>query len=400
LNAPPSRCPSMDPAEFGFAVPRPAGSVPEIEEAVREAVRADGGRLTYARFLQICLYHPARGYYAAFGPETDEHARHPAADYFTSVDLHPAFGHLVAREVVVHLEHVARETKGALRVVELGAGRGLLARDILQAISAEDPGLAGRVRYLLVEPNPGWVQIQRRNLLPEFAGRVEWVRCAGPRLPLQPMEGVVLANELLDALPFHVVEGTAGGLREVFVAVAGDGSLEEVLGNLSDRRMASRLEQEGVVLEPGQRGEVCLQVEELCGEVARAVRHGAVVFIDYGEEAASLYDARTRPHGTLRCFFRHRLNEQPLERLGRQDITAHVDFTAVAGALSRGGLKVHRLERQADFLDRQGLDSFLAKLENDALRLDREVYVRHRRALEALRDPRGLGRNLVLVAWR
>lgn len=392
----------MDPVELGFALPRPAGSVPEVEEAVRRAIGVAGGRITFARLLEICLYHPARGYYAAFGPETDEHARHPAADYFTSVDLHPAFGHLLAREAAVHLERLAKEAEGPVRVVEIGAGRGLLARDLLQALAAERPDTFERVRYLLVEPSPGWLAIQRRNLLPEFASRVEWVRAAPPPLALRRVRGLFLSNELFDALPFHVVEGSAQGLREVYV-VAGEGDdapLEEQRGPPSDERLAAALEEEGVELQAAQRGEVSTAAPELAAEVARALVTGAVLVVDYGDEALSLYDPRRRPEGTMRCFFRHRLNSEPLRRLGRQDITAHVDFTALARAFARGGLRVHRVERQGDFLERHGLDALIEKLEADQPRLARQVYVRHRRALEALRDPKGLGGNLVLVAWR
>lgn len=392
----------MDPVELGYAVPRPAGSVPEVEEAVRLAIAQAGGRITFARLLEICLYEPARGYYAAFGPETDEHARHPAADYFTSVDLHPAFGHLLSREVAVHLERLAKASPGPLWVVEIGGGRGLLARDLLQALAAEHPETFDRVRYLLVEQNPGWLTIQRRNLLPEFASKVEWVRAAPPPLALRRVRGLFLSNELFDALPFHVVEGSAQGLREVYVVVgAGDGaSLEEAPGPLSDARLAARLADEGVDLKPAQRGEVSTAAEDLAAELAGALGSGAVLVVDYGDEALSLYDARRRPEGTMRCFFRHRLNSEPLKRLGRQDITAHVDFTALARAFARGGLRVHRIERQGDFLARHGLDALIEKLEADQPGLARESYVRHRRALEALRDPKGLGGNLVLVAWR
>lgn len=392
---------SVDPVEFGVASPRPVGDVPEVRQAVQAAVTAGGGRITFARFLAICLYHPARGYYAGFGPETEEGAREPTADYVTSVDLHPAFGHLFGREVAGHLERLAAAGPGPLTVVELGPGRGLMARDILQALSKEQPALHARVRYVLVEPNPGWAQVQRANLLPEHAARVRWVRSWGTSLPLRRLRGVVVANEVLDALPFHVVEGGPDGeLKEVYVGAHKDGALVEAAGPVSDPAVGNALADDGVDLAPGQRAEVSLGAAALCRAVASSVESGAAIFVDYGDEAEHLFDPSTRPRGTMRCFFRHRLFDNPLDRLGRQDITAHVDFTAAMRALKAGGMEVGRLERQAQFLDRNGLQEFVDKLEADQERLPREVFVRHRRAFMALGDRRGLGGNLVLVAWK
>ncbi len=386
--------------EAGGAPGAPAGAIPAVEAAVREAIRAGGGKITYADFLRICLYHPARGYYAGFGPAAEEGARAPAADYFTSVDLHPAFGHLIAREVAVHLERLLKAGASRVWVVEIGAGRGLLARDVLQALAATSPGVFARLRYLVVEPQAGWARVQRGNLLPEFAGVVEWVRAGGPGLPLRGLQGVVLSNELFDAMPFHLVEGHAGALREIWVTVGDGGALGETAGPLSDEHLRHGLEAEGVRLEEAQRGEVSPYAGAVALEMARALQAGAVIAIDYGDEAQGLYDVRKRPEGTMRCFFRHRLNTEPLARLGAQDITAHVDFTALAAAFSRGGLSVRRVERQGDFLRRHGLGELILKLEHDQPGLSREVFVRHRRALEALQDPRGLGGNLVITAVR
>jgi SAM-dependent MidA family methyltransferase len=383
-----------------MSAPRPVGDVPEVAQAVRDAVAAAGGRIPFARFMDVCLYHPARGYYSAFGPPAQEGAREPAADYVTSVDLHPVFGHLVAREAAAHLERVASARPGPLAVVELGPGRGLMARDVLQALAKEFPHLHRRLRYILVEPNAGWEQVQRANLLPEHAAQVRWVRCAGARLPLRGLRGVVLANEVLDALPFHLVEQGEAGLREVFVAAHADGALVEAAGPPSDPAIARSLKEGGVVLELGQRAEVSLQAQALCREVARSVESGAAIFIDYGDEAGLLYDGATRPRGTMRCFFRHRQFDDPLVRMGRQDITAHVDFTAAIRSLKDGGMRVGRLERQAAFLERHGLGEFVRRLEADQARVPREAFVRHRRAFMALSDRRGLGGNLVLVGWK
>lgn len=384
----------------GAGAPPVGGAIPEVEAAVREAIRVAGGRITYAQFLGICLYHPARGYYASFGRPAEEGVRQPAADYFTSVDLHPAFGHLIAREVALHLERLV--TAGATRVfvLEVGAGRGLLARDVLQAIGAQFPDLLAKLQYLLVEPQAGWARVQRANLLPEFAGVVQWVAAAGAHLPFRGVSGVVLSNELFDALPFHLVEGHAGGLREIWITVGEGGALAEVPGPLSQESIARGLEAEGVRLDEAQRGEVSLEGGQVAGAMAGVLKAGAVIALDYGDQAQGLYDVRRRPEGTMRCFFRHRLNTEPLARLGAQDITAHVDFTALAGAFSAAGLTVRRLESQRDFLRRMGLVELIAKLERDQERLARDVFVRHRRALEALQDPRGLGGNLVITAVR
>lgn len=366
---------------------------------MRAAIAEGGGRITFARFMEICLYHPARGYYASFGPPALDGGRAPASDYFTSVDLHPAFGRLLAREAAVHLDRALAEGHGTAWIVEPGAGRGLLARDILQALALEQKDLFARVRYVILEPNPGWEAIQRRNLLPDFEGKVEWVRTAGTQLPLRNVRGVVLSNELFDALPFHRLRA-GEPVVELFVEEGPDGRFRDVPGAPSREGFARDLDQEGVELVDGQGFELCPSARSLAAEMARAVSKGAAIVVDYGDSAGALYDAKKRPEGTMRCFFRHRLNDEPLSRIGLQDITASVDFTALAWGFKQGGMQVRRIERQGEFLARHGLDSVRAKLERDAPGLAREVYVRHRRALEALAEPNGLGGNLVLVAWR
>ena len=351
----------------------------------------DRGPLTVAAFMQLALYHPALGYYTRARRRTGR-----AGDFYTSVDVGPQFGALLAAQI--------DEMRGLLAgggpeidLVEAGAGNGQLARDVLDAAESRHPELHAAVRLTLVETSPA-----ARASQPETLGRHR-ARLHGRTADLPDrISGVILANELLDALPTHAVAMTVDGLREVFVDVDGDRFVER-LGPPSSPALGRRLERLGVTPEPGWRGEVNLAATDWVRTAARRLARGFILLIDYGHPARALYAGR-HAAGTLTTFQRHVVDaacadpEQPdgpawLADPGERDITSHVDLTSVERAARDKGLEMLGRVDQTRFLLGLGALDAPGEAGEDAPGEagDSTAALRHRLALKTLLVPGGLG---------
>ena len=296
----------------------------ELVAALRQRIEAQGG-LAFADFMGDALYHPEFGYYAAprrrIGKE---------GDFFTSSSVHSLFGRLLARQ----LEQMWRLlNQGAFVVAEQGAGEGHLALDILDALEEEFPDFYRVVDYRIIEISPDHQRGQAANLLRHFqAGRLSWCALA----ELQGMVGCVLSNELVDAFPVHLVEKHAGQLQEVFVINA-DGAFGEELRPLTNPALRNYFSLVAAEPAEGNRGEVNLGALDWMKQVAAVLGRGFVLTIDYGYPAQELF-ASYRRNGTLLCYHKHQSNENPYQRIGCQDITAHIDFTALQKIGQQQGL--------------------------------------------------------------
>lgn len=292
---------------------------PELEAFIRERIAATGG-IPFVEFMGHCLYHPQYGYYMAPRERIGK-----GGDFFTSTSVHSAFGRLICRQ----LEQMWRLLGGgAFTIAEQGAGEGHLCLDILDAAATEHPEFYRALSYVLVEISPDHRRRQQ-NLLGRHAARLRWSALA----ELQGMEGCFLSNELVDAFPVHLLEKKAGALREIYV-IERDGGFGEDLRPLSTPALQEHLTALGVELIEGNRAEVNLAAPRWMDEVGSLLRRGFVITIDYGYSARDLYSPWRR-NGTLMCHYRHTSNEDPYQRVGCQDITAHIDFTA----LEQAGLK-------------------------------------------------------------
>ena len=355
------------------------------------------GPLTVAQFMEFALYDSDSGYYARAARRSGR-----AGDFFTSVDVGPIFGELLATQIIEmaaittinaeHAEH-AEHAEKTFDVVEAGAGNGRLSADILRAIRRQDPALYERLRLHLVEVSADARAAQRETL-----GDVsERLSSSSADLPAS-FTGVLLANELLDALPTHQVVMRPDGLREVFVDLdrdrpeTGDGRLTTTEGPPSTPALAEYLARLGVVLEPGWRVEINLRAVEWVREAVRRLQRGFLILIDYGHAARELYSV-THATGTLTTFMRHTM-EGPerrghgpawLERPGEQDITAHVDFTSIQRAAEEAGATTIGLLDQTYFV--LGLGA--AEMETAELKT--------RLALKTLLMPGGLGSTLKVL---
>ncbi len=334
------------------------------EAEVRRRIR-ERGRITFAEFAEVALYHSHGGYYT----------QSQRSDYFTSPQVHPAFGALLARLALRVWTFLDRPSR--LDVIELGSGNGQLARDF-DSYSRELCGdFQEALRYLAVDRS----RPESQRLGAGFD------RLVSAGVPFRNVNGLILSNELIDALPVHRFEISAGAVQEVFVTVDGEG-LREVLGKPSTPLIEERLAKLECRLPDGFRGEVNLGIRPLMTQIARALSRGFVLTIDYGDLARELYSP-ARNAGTIRTFQGHLLGDRPYTEVGSQDITASVDFTALQEEGERVGLRSLGMTTQADALAALGIRDVVRQPSWTALHPS--ARAQNRLALEELARPDGLG---------
>ena len=326
--------------------------------------------------MDLALYH-SDGYYAG------RQRIGAAGDYYTSPVAHPAFGALTATQLEMMWVTLGRPSP--FWVVEAGAGDGVLARDITSFCAEQLGDFSGALRYICIDRATPAVETMSD-------GRLSWVRGAG--IPLRGIVGCVLSNELLDAFAVHRFRVVEGEPREIYVTRASDGSLVERLGEPSDPVIADRLSSLGRPLRDGFEGEVNGRLGAWARDVASALVRGYTLTIDYGYEADELY-SDIRSLGTLQTYYRHTDGGSPYQRIGRQDMTAHVDFSALIDEGRKAGLRPVFLTTQSEFLGSLGL----AQMEEDIRRSDLDARAKwaNIRAIRELARPDGLGKFRVLV---
>ena len=382
----------------GYRVDGDLGN-PALIEAIRAELAAAGGRMTFARFMELALYHPEHGYYLA--PE-----RRPGrgGDFLTAPETHPFFGMALARQVAECWERLGRPDPFTVR--EYGAGVGGLAYDLIAGLSEEAPAAAAALRYRLVEPN----RHRRTQALAAMAevglDRVVAAEEIPPDRDPEPIVGVALANEVADALPVHRLvwrDGgmAGGGLRERWVVWrdgAGGGFGEEE-GELSAEARAGdpagMLRAAGIALADGDAIDFGPAAAAWFAGVGRGLARGYAIAIDYGYETRQLYRDH-RLAGTVRAYRRHTVTDDPFRHVGRQDLTAHVDFSALRRAGEAAGLTFAGFTTQGAFLASLGLGDLLVRLQADPTTTAQE-YLATQAAVLRLIDPGGMGRFGVLI---
>lgn len=357
------------------------------------------GPITFAEFMRMALYMPDYGYYVT-GP-----ARMGwQGDYYTGTDISPLFAHCMARQLHQMWEQLERPSPFV--VLEQGAGRGHLAQGVrcwANQPSSEDD-FAAALAYRIEDLRMG------QDAVAENIARDPTA---------QPH--VILSNELVDAFPVHVLEKRHAKLYEVYVHTQQD-RLSEVLDEPSSPEVASYLDRYHIPwlsFNDGWRAEVNLAAlrwmkhtaRSLLGPSPRRKRHGFLLTIDYGDRARALY-TRHRPRGTLACYFQHQLTERPLLRPGEQDITAHVNFSALIDEGRKQGLRLHTFTTQHLWLERMGMNEELewlrthdfAVLETQRASNQGQVALLQwydlRQRVAALTAPTGMGNFKVLILKR
>jgi SAM-dependent MidA family methyltransferase len=314
---------------------------PPLHGALLREIRSEIealGPISFARFMERALTDPAWGYYATAAERTGA-----SGDFVTAPLTHPAFGALVGRRICTLWERMGRPEPFV--VAEAGAGTGALAVQIM-----EEAGRRGvPLQYRLIEPFGVWRERQERELA-DWGGQVTWHQ----ELEAQPVPPhLLLANELLDALPMHRVVRRQGGLRELYVAVDEAGELGEQEGPLSTVELDRYFLRLGVQPALDTPVEVSLAAEAWLRRALAATRGGWIWLLDYGAEADELYAAPRA--GTLRAFHQHALSTDPFAHVGAQDLTADVDFTTLVRTAETQGWEVEEFTTQRDLLLSLGL---------------------------------------------
>ena len=348
----------------------------QLREIILARIR-EQGRITFAEFMEACLYEPGLGYYTSPGSKVGV-----TGDFYTNSNVHQVFGRLLAREIRCMWQNMGEPER--FEIVEAGAGNGRLAADVLDTLAESDCRFYNAVTFRLIEAEPTLKELQREMLAAHLA-KIAWSRPAELAEGRLAFSGCLYSNELVDSFPVHLVEMTGEGLREVYVISRGD-ELGETVATLSDPALEAYLHRLGIVLHAGQRAEINLSARSWLKSVARALTRGFVMTIDYGYSAAELY-APFRLNGTLLCYYRHTIEENPYIRLGLQDMTSHVDFTTLMADGKELGLSTVFFGEQYRFLLGAGMLEELMALE--ARSATEEERLKHRLTLKKLMLPDG-----------
>ncbi len=317
-----------------------------LAELIRAEVRAAGGWLSFERFMALALYAPGLGYYSAGARKLG-----PGGDFVTAPQMSGLFSRCLARTCA----EVLGRTGG--QILELGAGTGVMAAGLLTELAA---GGVLPQRYAILEVSADLAARQREHLgqLPrELRERVVWLE----HLPEAPLDGVILANEVADALPCRRFLRQGAALAELGVSIGSAGEFQESASQPDPALLRAWAEVSGALPAPlpqGYASELSLTVGPWVTSLAHCLGHGALLLLDYGLTQRHYYHPQ-RVSGTLRCHFRQRVHDDPYVNVGVQDITAWVDFTRVAQAGVDAGLAVTGFATQAAFLLASGLEEMV-----------------------------------------
>ena len=324
-----------------------------LVERIRDVIDASSGWISFERFMELALYEPGLGYYSAGAWKFGQ-----AGDFITAPEISPLFSRCLANQCEEVLAQI-----GPADILELGAGSGVMASDVL--LELERIGALPQ-NYLILEVSADLKERQRariQQLAPHLAERVRWL----DEWP-KSFRGVVLANEVLDALPVQRFRIR----KEQVVSIGitwqlGQLDWSEAHADQSLENAVREIEREvGGTLPDGYGSELNLRLKPWIASLAGAIDEGVVLFIDYGLPRRQYYRSDRR-EGTLLCHYRHRFHDDPLINVGVQDIGAWVDFTAVAEAAVAAEMNVIGFTTQAHFLIGTGIERLLAKLQDDPL---------------------------------
>jgi len=364
------------PSEF-----EPTSENVALKEVIIERIQREGG-ITFRDFMEMVLYDPRLGYYCSSGEKIGR-----AGDYLTSPEVSHIFGGLLGRQLQGMWETMGNPAR--FQVVEVGAGNGTLCVDLLIWAKRTRPDFFAAVDYTIIELSTALAARQKDTI---EAGALSDVVDWAETLP-DAIEGCIVSNELLDAMPVHRVVMHEGRLLEIFVTCDGV-DLKEELRDPSTPEIAAYFGELGLLPGDGCRAEVNLDASRWMHKATAALRRGFILTFDYGYEAAELY-APWRADGTLLCFYRHNPSANPYVRIGRQDMTSHLDFTSLRRAGTEAGMRTLGLLSQSEFLTNLGIAETLSEIEGDL-----ENYHARRRAVVELIDPAALGRIKVLAQTR
>ena len=358
-------------------LPEAAAHSRQLSAAINREIVACGGWISFSRFMELVLYEPGLGYYSAGARKFGA-----AGDFVTAPELSPFFGRALAHQLAEFMD------ASMPFVLEVGAGSGRLAADLLRELEC-----LGRLpeRYDILDLSADLRERQQATLeaaVPHLLSRVHWL----DRLP-ERFSGVVLANELLDALPAHVIAWRENGIFERGVALDADGCFTWNERPATGVLLAAAEEIAAQCsLPPGYESEISLAARAWAAEWGRRLQRGALLLIDYGFPRSEFYHQQ-RGRGTLMCHYRHYAHPDPFYLPGLQDVTVHVDFTAIIAAAAGAGFDLLGYTSQGQFLLNCGILDLLAAEEPGT-----PDYIRASGAINKLLMPHEMGELFKVIA--
>jgi SAM-dependent MidA family methyltransferase len=344
-----------------------------LQTKIVERIRKQGP-ITFEQFMAMALYDPDLGYY---NTESGKIGRD--GDFYTSSHLHPVFGGMLGRQIMEMWEIMGRPDN--FSIVEMGAGAGYVCKDLLDSL--RDTDFYSALKYIIIERSPAMRDHQRR-LLGGFSDKVKW---AASLDECGSITGCILSNELLDAFPVHLVR-MEDVLKEIYLDLdAGENRLVERTGDLSSNELADYFSEFSIEIRKGYTTEVNLAIREWLHEINQALLRGFVLMIDYGYPAWDYY-SEDRDRGTLMCYRKHQLSENPYEHIGEQDITAHVNFSAVKKWGEDLGIKTAGFCGQGVFMVSLGIEEDLKRIAEGT-----KDYVFEIARIKKLILPQGMGES-------
>ncbi|NJO40205.1 MAG: class I SAM-dependent methyltransferase [Cyanobacteria bacterium CRU_2_1] len=368
-------------------------------------------RIPFAEFMELALYHPQHGYYA-----TNQTGKGIQSDFFTSSHLGSDFGELLAEQFAQLWELLDRPHPFTL--IEMGAGQGLIVQDVLRYLHRHHFSVFEALNYIIIETSPALIAEQQHRFqkLIQSWGQLHWR--SWDEIPKNSIIGCCFSNELIDAFPVHQIAIEHGKLREIYVTLArgqeNQGtekhsssfflpplSFSEVIDKLSTPKLAEYFDLINIQCPSerypeGYRTEVNLAALDWLTTIADRLQKGYLLTIDYGYPAHRYYSP-TRNQGTLQCYYQHAYHADPYVAIGYQDITAHVNFTALEQHGKQCGLETIGFTQQGLFLMALGLGDRLASLSQPDPDTPLHDLLQRREALHALINPMGLGNFGVLI---
>ncbi len=336
-------------------LPQPDPASEQHMEAVQQHIIQEidrcGGRIPFSRFMELALYAPGLGYYSAGNQKFGE-----AGDFVTAPEISPLFSRTLARQVAQILDAINGGT-----IIEFGAGQGTMAADMMAELERID---SLPECYQILEVSADLRQRQQQTIrqkTPHLFDRFQWLE----QMPEKGFRGVVVANELLDAMPVTRFVVDNGNALEIFITWNGE-SFETTADQFISENCEKRAQQlvRQFQLYDGYSSEINLHAENWISSVGEFIDQGAAIIIDYGFPEHEYYHPQ-RNSGTIMCHYRHRSHPNPLIFPGIQDITAHVDFTAMATAAVKVGMAVRGYTSQVAFLMGAGITSLIPEAENE-----------------------------------
>ncbi len=363
-----------------------------LKQKIIERISKEGP-ISFETFMDMALYYPDLGYYSS--PETTIGRE---GDFFTSPHLHPIFGAMIGKQLLEMWELMGRPE--TFHAVEMGAGLGYLSKDIHDYLSSPSKdaefqqnksNFLKSLRYVIVEPYSHFkekqMHILKNTSLPH---QTSWVESLSE---LHNITGCILSNELLDAFPVHIV-AMEDELKEIYIQLNGS-ELVEIKVKPESNEIANHFRDLSVHMEPGYRTEVNLRTQSWLKEAAASLTAGFILTIDYGYTAKEYYNEE-RSRGTLLCYHKHLYNENPFQHIGEQDITAHVNFSAVKMWGTEHGFETIGYCSQGTYLIASGIDELITELY-----IDSPDYLSEISKIKGLIMPQGMGEShSVIVQYK